>query len=83
MSFFKNCWIISRKPLCHIFPDPHFPRASLSPNTGISRKTATNTVPSSGITLPDWPVGKSPAVAKILFEKEITLYDLAKSCNLN
>jgi len=57
----------SRKTFCHIFPDPHFPRASLSPNTGILRKTAANTVPSSGIAVPDGPVGKSPTVAKILF----------------
>ncbi len=44
--------------------NPHFPAVPLSPNTVISRKTATNTVPLSGRTIPDRPVGKSPAVAE-------------------
>ena len=49
MPFLKNCWTLSRKTPCHIFPGPHFLRGSLSPNTGILKETATNTVPSSEI----------------------------------
>jgi hypothetical protein len=61
----------------------HFLRASLSSNTVISRKTATNTIPFSVTTLPDSPDGTSPTLAKSFFEKETKLYNLTKSCNHN
>jgi hypothetical protein len=67
MSFFKNCWIISRKTLCLTFPNPHFSAVSLSPNIGISKKTAANTVHLSERTIPDSPAGKSPAIAETFF----------------
>ena len=55
----KSCWMISRRTLCHIFREPHFLQVTLFPNTGISRKTATNTVPSSGTVRPDGPLEKA------------------------
>jgi hypothetical protein len=48
-------------------PKSSFTAALLAPDTGISRKTATNTVPLSVMNIPDRPVGKSLAVVETFF----------------